>query len=188
MKIGPVFFICFLLIISLPAQAGDRSYKKNLKKWTRSGTVYSLKDFRAEIVWDASFLSHSLLKSQADLYARTYEIPTPERENFLNSLYQKRGDEALFFISFYSYNPHYNDIANQRGDWDLRLEVGGEMIRPSRIDKIKRPTPLDRVFYPYLTPWSRGYFVWFPVNPDSLDSSFQLTIHNPRASSRLVWP
>ncbi len=187
MKIRWLLFLCCLLVVSWPGQASDRSYKKNLKKWSRNGTVYSLKDFRAHILWDVTFLSNSMLKSQADLYARKYELSPVEREDFLNSLYQKRGDEALFFISFYSYDPHFNDIMNQRADWDLRLEIGGEMIRPVRIEKIKRPTPLNQLFYPYLTPWSRGYFVWFPVTTDHLENGFLISLHNPKAFSKLEW-
>ena len=182
-----IFSFFILILLPSAADSGSSSYKKILKKWTHSDTVYRSRDFHAEILWSATWLNDAVLNAQAGWYAKVYDVSDSEKENFLDELIKKRGDSVLFFISFYNYDRHFDDLTNPRAKWDVRFQAGGLDFRPLRMEKVNRATPLERLFYPYLNSWSRGYYVWFPVEAVNYSSPHALSIHGPFASSELVW-
>lgn len=184
-KILPVAALFFAFTIVPTATAA--SYKKTLDRWTRSDSVFAPRDLKAEILWSATYLSEEMIWAQAQLYQKTYRLPVSDREKFASGLQGKRGDEALFFVSFYSHDRRFDDLTNPLAKWDLRLECGGETERPSRIEKIVRLSPLESVFFPDTTPWSKAYYVWFPGEILSRPSPWKLSVFGPRAHSTLVW-
>lgn len=182
-----IFFFIFVFFSNSLSIVHAAGYSKTLKKWSRSDRVFLFKELDAAILWNATLLTNELLSAQADRYAKNYDLPVNEREDFLNSLYKKRDNQVCFFVSFYSHNRHFNDLKNNQAHWDIRLQKDGVLLRPSRIEKINRATPLDEMFYPYLNPWSRGYFVWFETDLNEEDAS-TLSVYGPEASSQLTWP
>lgn len=181
------FGVLILCLVSLNAPAASPSYKKVLKKWTHSDTVYRARDFHAEILWSATWLNDAMLDAQAAKYAKVYDVSDSEEEEFLNGLVQKRDDSLFFFVSFYNYDRHFDDLADPRASWDIRLQAGGREFRPERMEKVNRPTPLERLFYPYLNSWSRGYYVWFPAAAGHYSPPYTLSLRGPFAVSELVW-
>lgn len=181
-----LWVIPVLLLFSFNAQAKD-SYSKILKKSSRGDEIYKVENLKAFIIWKASPLTDELIAAQTNRYAKSYDPLPEEKENFQKDLFSKRGDESLFFISFYSADRKYGDLSNPKAKWDVKLKVNGETLTASRIEKINSPNPLDLLLYPYLTPWSRGYYVWFPINASRLKTPFSLSVHGAFASSTLSW-
>ncbi|MBI4412524.1 MAG: hypothetical protein HY541_08580 [Deltaproteobacteria bacterium] len=188
-----VFTFFLFIFFPLGADSGGPSYKKTLKKWTHSDTVYRARDFHAEILLSATWLNDAVLNAQAAKYAQVYDVSDSEQDEFLGQLVKKRDDAVLFFVSFYHYDRHFDDLTDPQAKWDIRLEAGGGAtgggrdFRPLRMEKVNRPTPLERLFYPYLDSWSRGYYVWFPREASNYSSPHTLSVHGPFASSELVW-
>lgn len=185
------FAVCLAIIFSflLPATSFSKSpsYKKVYKKWTRSDSVYGLSDFHASILWSATPLNDQVIEAQAKKFAKAYEVPLKEEEEELERLKEKRGDKVLFFVSFYSYDRHFDDLENPGSKWDLRLEAGEMTYRPVRFEKFNRPNPLDKLYYPGLGPWSSGYYVWFPAEAGMRPYPWILSVHGPKAHSKLKW-
>lgn len=186
LKLKIIFLIVFLTM-PLLVQGGSPSYKKILKKWTHSDGVYRSRDFHAEIIWSATWLNDPMLEAQSAQYARVYDVSNADEKEFLAALTKKRDDAVLFFVSFYHHDRHFDDLTDPRGKWDLRLHAGGEDFKPLRMEKVNRANPLERLFYPYLDSWSRGYYVWFPREAANYPSPHTLSVHGPFASSELVW-
>lgn len=136
----------------------------------------------AAILWKATPVNDEVLGAQIEEYARIYE-PSDAVE-YANERRQHQGKDSLFFVSFYSGNRPFEDLTNARADWELRLKMGGEVYAPLRFEKIKKHSPLDLRFYPYLNQWSHGYYVWFPRIHDK---NFSLSVRSPYARSELHW-
>ncbi len=185
MKFYFSFIFSVLVLLSSIAPAGASSYKKAVKTWSRSESTYRTSDLAATIVWEATYLSDEMLEAQAKEYIKIYHTPVAEQSAVLPQLRSKREGETLFFVSFYSNDRHFDDLLSQRAGWELRLEVNGQSIKPSHMEKTERATPLQQRMYPYLNSWSRGYYVWFPINDVSFP--FTLSLHGPTASSSLLW-
>jgi len=78
-------------------------------------------------------------------------------------------------------------LINQRAGWDLRLTSGDVSYRPLRLEKFRRPNPLDKIYYPKLGAWSQGYYVWFPTEAGMRPYPWVLSVHGPEANSKLKW-
>lgn len=176
-----------LFLLPMTVFAGDGSYKKTLKKWTRSGECYRYQDLHAAIIWNATLLTDEMILAQTKKYAKTYDLKSAGKAAFLESLRQKRKGGTLFFVSFYSYDRRFSDLKNPEASWDLRLETGESQIKPTHMDPIGRITPLDILLYPYVNVWSRGYYVWFPISIENLSFPVILSVYGPQASSSLTW-
>lgn len=179
-------FILFLLPLVFLSYSLDakENYRKVQKKLTRSDQVYRLKDLNAVILWNATYLSDELLNSQTEWLAQRYNLSQAEKENKLDELNSQKDEMGYFFVSFFSDQKKYSDLANPRDGWDLRLEIGDKRYKPVRIQKVKKPSPLETKLYPYINPWSENYYVWFPVSPSK---PFQLAVYGPRGKSHLLW-
>ena len=178
------FLVVFLLV---GTEASAASYKKSLNRWSRSDSVFVVRDLKAEILWSATFLSDEMIFAQAKAFQKAYRVPADEREEFLATLKTKRGSEVLFFVSFYSHDHRFDDLTNPLAKWDLRIESGGEAFRPNRVEKIVRLSPLESLFFPYVSPWSKSYYVWFPSEVLNRPFPWNLSIFGPRAHSTLIW-
>lgn len=184
-----LFIFVFVGVISFSSSSFSKSpsYKRVYKKWTRSDSVFGLSDFHASILWSATLLNDQVIEAQAKKFAKAYEVPLNEKEEELKRLKEKRGDEVLFFVSFYSHDRHFNDLTNKRAKWDLRFEAGEVTYRPVRLEKFTRPNPLDKLYYPSLGPWSHGYYVWFPAEAGMRPHPWVLSVHGPKTRSKLKW-
>ena len=180
------FFLLSGFFAENPAVA-SHSYKTVLRRWTRSDTVYIPRDFNVPILWHAVWLRDEVLEAQAAQYAKVYRLGEKEEQKVLSDLRDKKGGENLYFVSFYSSVKETDDLTNPRANWDLRLKVGNEIFLPTRMEKINKPTLLQKVFYPFLHPWAKGYYVWFAPESAGGSARRMLTLYGPEAHSKLVW-
>lgn len=182
-----LYFILGLFFFLSSAVQAKEAYHRTLQKLTRKDQVYRSQDLKASIIWNATPLTDPLIAAQTHFYAKVYDALPEEKANLHETLLSKRGKEALFFVSFYSAERKFGDLANPKARWEVRLKMEEGVLEPSRIEKIGYPNPVEQIFYPYLTPWSRGYYVWFPIPSSGLKTPFSLSVHGAFASSTLTW-
>lgn len=186
-------FLTFLLIILLIpslslAASAKRIYKKNLKTWTRSATIYTWENYRAEIKWNVTYLSPEMLQAQSHYYASKYELNDNERKKKLKEFHQNNKGDLVFFVSFYAPDRRFADLSQDKGNWELQLEVDGQKLKPKTINKLnKYPTPLMQLFYPYIDTWSQTYRIHFDHEKVKAKETMELSIFNPKAKSSLKW-
>lgn len=180
-------FLLLVIFLTVGTETVAASYKKSLNRWSRSDSVFVVRDLKAEILWSATLLSDEMIVAQAKLFQKTYRVPASEREDFFSTLQKKRGDEVLYFVSFYSHDHRFDDLTNPLAKWDLRLSSGGEIFRPSRVEKIERLSPLEGLLFPYVGPWSKAYYIWFPQEVLNRPFPWTLEVFGPRAHSSLIW-
>ncbi|OGQ07978.1 MAG: hypothetical protein A3G32_07570 [Deltaproteobacteria bacterium RIFCSPLOWO2_12_FULL_40_28] len=178
-----ILFLIPLVFLSYSLDAKE-NYRRVQKKLTRSDQVYRLKDLNAVILWSATYLSDELLNSEAGWIAKHYNLSQTEKADKLGELNAQKDEMGYFFVSFFSDQKKFSDLANPRDGWDLRLETAGERHKPVRIQKVKKPSPLEMKLYPYINSWSENYYVWFPINPST---PFQLAVYGPKGKSHLLW-
>lgn len=182
-------FISLIILLLIPAVGSAKfsSYKKVLKKWSRSDKVFRSQDLQAIIIWNATLLNDQMLSSQADQFEKIYDSSQAERNVYYQKLLQKRDDSIFFFVSFYSDSRKFGDLKNPRSKWNVTLEAGGQTFEPLRIEKVKSPNPLQQKFFPYLSPWAIGYYIWFPLAAGNYSLPYSLSVHGPFGASSLSW-
>ncbi len=180
-----LFALIVLFLASSNLWAKDKAYDKTLKKWTRTDSVYRSNDLRAEIIWNATFLNHTMIAAMADYRARVYNLPDPEKMQVESDLLVKKNNDLLMFVSFYSPDRKTDDLMDVNNAWDLRLEQDGKIFRPVKIEKIKKIDPMNQFYFPYLSQWFKGYYVWFST--PNTEGPLKITVHGTNAHSELKW-
>lgn len=163
------------------------NYAKHLKEWTRDHERFQRKDFHASLKWHATLLSQKYLKAQAREAANIYDYNSEEKDKFLEKQIVKFHDKIVFFVSFYAYNYNFSDLSTKNANWQVRLLVDGKKIKPSKIEKIPKPDPILKRFFPYVNPWSRHYFIYFDdLKPEQFEK-VSLKVNGPSGFDQLDW-
>jgi hypothetical protein len=192
------FFILFIISLFLfssthveahSVSKAKKQYKKVLKKWTKGDKTYQNRNFLATIHWKATLLSDDMLKAQNDLLSHIYEYSENEKSRKYFEVKNQIDGYTVFFVSFYSGNKRYNDLKNKKAGWEIYLETKNFQIPVSKIEKIsKYPTPQEKLLYPYLDSWFKGYYLWFKTDQAIDSKEIKLKINSPNARSTLIWP
>lgn len=187
-KLILVFVMTLCCAFAQHAQAKkDKDYEKALKQWNRHDEVYRSSDLAATILWDATWLNPEMLDAQASLFARRYNLSASEESAKRLELESKNRGYAVFFISFFTQDRKFNDLANPAHGWQMTLESGGKKYKPLYIEKIKRPVPEDLLYYPHITHWSVGYRVSFPPEAIQGGQPISLDLRNSVYHSKATW-
>ena len=147
------------LSLQPPEDVGAVDYQDVLGRWTRSETIfdglYSVAYLHATL--HAPELRRAFLQRFPDAYGRGSE--EARRLTLADPAAETHWE---FFLSASTAKYQWNDLADEDSIWriTLRSDDGPE------VDATVRAIPLNanlRVFYPYLTPFSNGYGLEFPL-------------------------
>lgn len=164
----------------------DKTYTKILKKWTQSDEVYQREDFYASLKWFATLQNAAMINARVDLLSHIYEYDFAKSEALRAQEHKKFDDVIAFYVSFYAYDYKTDDLARDKNDWKLFLEVDEQKVVPLRIEKVSRVSPVEQSLYPYSNAWAQHYYVYFP-KPKISYSSIRLSVFGPAGKSSLVW-
>jgi len=175
-----LFFLLFFLITTSAFSAPSKSYKKIFKSHSKTKTFYQKDNMRALVIFKSTHITDELCAEQKKELRRIYKLSIEE-----SPVCPKDNKSTLFFVSFYADASMLKDLMNKKSDWELTLETGSGLYRPSQIEKMGKPTAINVHLYPTLDQWSNGYYVWFPVNSSS--AKMTLSLRSPYAKTDLVW-
>ena len=171
-------FLLFGLSDSLLAK--EPSYRRVLSKWTASDTDYARSDSMANLAATATYLSEAWFDARVQSYAKENNLSADEKESYEKTLAARFRKEPTLFLAFYTRDKLWNTLdrdtkktengsaqskqtdALEEPLWRLRLENNGTMCEPKRVSKIKKVSPEERYFFPYLNRWDSAYWVTFP--------------------------
>lgn len=171
-----VFKICVPLVlvavVFLLAGCGgakplpEQDYFDVLSKWTRSVKVFDGLD--AKIYMTATYKDNAFISAYVKRYVKAFKID----DSYAAVLYERELSEAdrynEFFISVYTPEDAWNDLARQNSIWRLYLEDGtGVRLAPLSISQVDKGDPLLREFFPYMDMWSTAYRIKFPKYSDT---------------------
>lgn len=146
------------------AAASTKSdYRRAFKKHTRSDELYQNVGLYASISWYATVLSPEFARAQAGEAARIYHYTPKEQEDFYRAELSKSSGQLRLFLSFYAFDRKSSDITKKGNPWQLKLVKNGQEYQPVKIEKVDKPTQLEKWFFPYINIWSVHYYITFPV-------------------------
>ena len=171
-----------LLALPILAHAG---YGRDLRRVTKTGRVYHMHTWDAELIWNATFFSDKFVKSFEKKHEKIKHLIGEEAARFEAEQMDRQLNGWDFFVGIYTKDrytkfSHYEDTF-----WRIELTTGsGQVVKPMLVEKIP-VTPYEERMFPYLDRWSNGYRVTFPKVP--LGDEIKLTIKSVVGSSTLEW-
>lgn len=160
-----------------PGTHARAAFAHALKTWTRSAKIYQQLDDKLFIsaTYHAPAFRRAFAVAFPDIYGHGGKITRRELVDLTGGIEQHHN----FFVSIYTPDKRWNDIARDDSIWRLSLYsrdprgAGNETeVAPDDIVPIKMDENL-RVVYPYTTRFDKAYLVRFPV----LDPLRQPIVH-----------
>jgi len=179
--LGGVKAACCILILlalstttacSAPAvsmQEGPREYVATdyddvLGRWTRTEDLILFSELARALTVTATFEAWEFRWAYVIRYANDYRLTVAQRQRLLEQSLDETRKSHHFFVALYGGKYRQNDLTKPDGAWIVRLiDSTGNETAPEEISSIKKPSVLERRYYPYNTVWRRAFRVTFPV-------------------------
>jgi hypothetical protein len=184
--------LAILLLFPLSAHAvpgalfpPNNDYEKTLKHYTKNGSYYSLQDLHAQVIWYATYASDEFQRAFQGEYLRIYPQGQEGRAQTKASTWTTPSSDASFFVALYARRREMADLSTPKSLQDVSLEVGGNFIKPTLIEKIPI-TEFEIKFFNYVNLWYSAYRVVFPTTAlRNRDVPFKLHLNGVAGASTL---
>lgn len=174
-----------VLLFSLSAAAYTKSYRSNLKEWTRSKQLFSTTDVQVKILAHATYFSPEFRKAFTKQHIKKMYLKGEEAARFREQqeIADARGHE--FFVGIYSPKPYRQFTSGPDTFWQAVLVTSqGEELKPLSVTPVGT-APYEKVMFPYLNRWEKAYRVVFPKA--ALGEEFHFTLRSVIGQTHLRW-
>jgi hypothetical protein len=139
-------------------------YKDVLDRWTREESLILFAELERALTVAATFESWDFRWAYVIRYANDYRLTIAQRQRLLKQSLDETRKSHHFFVALYGGKPRHYDLTKPNSAWIVRLiDATGNETAPEEITAIKKPTVLERRYYPYNTVWRQAFRIRFPV-------------------------
>jgi hypothetical protein len=159
---------CAAPLVSLregPREYVATDYENVLDRWTRSGSLFSLPDLETYLNATATYESWDFRWAYTIRYGSDYRLTVEQRSKLLETAQTDYREHHAFFVALSGGAPRDTDLSQPNSAWIVRLidDTGSESA-PEEIKLVRRPTVIDRAYFPYVSPWRQVFRIRFPRN------------------------
>lgn len=141
--------------------APGTAYGKALARYTSRAELYEGFDTIAK--GTATWRSAELRRALAEASVEAYELQGEAAESLRREEERASAGMREFHLSLYTSVDGWNDLESPDTLWKIYLELpGGDRLDPVRVERLAKSDQAP-VEYPYITPWSQEYSLFFPV-------------------------
>jgi hypothetical protein len=178
-----------------PREYVATDYEDVLDHWSRTESLILYSELERALTVTATFEAWDFRWAYVVRYANDYRLTVAQRQQLLKTTLDETRTAHHFFVALYGGEPRHNDLTKDSSAWIVRLiDSTGNETAPAEITAIKKPTPLERRYYPYFSVWRQGFRVRFPaVGADgrptiAADASWVgLRFAGAKGNTDLVW-
>ncbi len=170
-------------------------YEAVYEAWTRSEDAFSFGQMRTVLHVTATFESWEFRWAYVVRYARDMHIAPELRENLLRASLEDAKEHHRFFVTLAGERFDESDLTDERSAWRVLLvDEDGRVTEPSHVERVRRPGPAERAYFPSVTPFRQAFRVAFPARRDDGTPSIpedarqvRLRFTGPMGRVDLVW-
>ena len=145
----------------------DESYDAVYKAWTRSEESFRWTDLVDVLYVTATFESWEFRWAYVIRYAHDYSLESLARDEMLQASLAKAREEHSFFVSLAGFDYRESNLTGKTNAWRvLLIDPAGNQTVPSTMERIRRPTALERVYFPSVSPYRQAFRLAFPAVDD----------------------
>ncbi|MBI4699671.1 MAG: hypothetical protein HY744_00655 [Deltaproteobacteria bacterium] len=146
-----------------PREYVATDYENVLARWTRTESLLLLGELDNALTVTATYESWDFRWAYAIRYAQDYRLTIVQRQRLLSQTLGETREHHHFFVALYGGRPRHNDLTNPDSAWIVRLiDDTGTETAPERITALKKPSALERRYFPYNTVWRQAFRIRFP--------------------------
>jgi len=140
------------------------SYIRVWEAWTREKESFSWKELAHEIHVGATFESWEFRWAYVVRYAYDYSLKPEARDEMLDASLASSRQEHRFFVTLSGMDFRESNLAGKTSAWRvLLIDPAGNQTVPVLMERVKRPTAVDRVYFPQVSPYRQTFRLTFPA-------------------------
>ena len=153
----------------LSMQAGPRtftpeSYISIWDAWTRDEESFGWKELAHEIFVSATFESWEFRWAYVVRFAHDYSLLPEARDEMLQASLASSRQEHRFFVTLSGMDFKESNLAGKTSAWRvLLIDPEGNQTVPVLMERVRRPTAVDRVYFPQVSPYRQTFRLTFPA-------------------------
>ena len=140
------------------------SYPQVWEAWTREEESFAWKELAHEIFVSATFESWEFRWAYVVRYAYDYSLTPEARDEMLYASLTSSRLEHRFFVTLAGMDFRESNLANKASAWRvLLIDPEGNQTSPILLERVRRPTAVDRVYFPQVNSFRQTFRVTFPA-------------------------
>jgi hypothetical protein len=140
------------------------SYTRVWEAWTRDKESFSWKELAHEIHVSATFESWEFRWAYVVRYAHDFSLKPEARDAMLDASLASSRQEHRFFVSLSGMDFRESNLASRTSAWRvLLIDPQGNQTVPVLMERVRRPTAVDRVYFPQVNSFRETFRLTFPA-------------------------
>ncbi|MFO0695594.1 MAG: hypothetical protein U0230_18680 [Polyangiales bacterium] len=147
-----------------PRSFTETDYDRVYKRWTRSQDDFAWSRMADVLHVTATFESWEFRWAYVVRYAHDYSFDANERDEMLRASLADSQGRHRFFVTLAGQRIRENDLTGRLSAWRVVLvDAQGHQIEPLEIERVRRPTPAEQVYFPSVNPHRMVFRIVFPA-------------------------
>ena len=147
-----------------PRTFTPKSYPHVWEAWTREKESFAWKDLTHEIFVSATFESWEFRWAYVVRYAHDYSLTPQARDEMLEASLTSSRQEHRFFVTLSGLDFRESNLANRASAWRVLLvDPQGNQTDPLLMERVRRPSAVDRVYFPQVSSFRQTFRLTFPA-------------------------
>jgi hypothetical protein len=140
------------------------SYPRVWEAWTRERESFAWKELAHEIFVSATFESWEFRWAYVVRYAHDYSLSPAARDEMLEASLASSRQEHRFFVTLSGLDFRESNLADRASAWRVLLvDPEGRQTDPVLMERVRRPTAVDRVYFPQVSSFRQTFRLTFPA-------------------------
>ena len=140
------------------------SYISVWEAWTRERESFAWKELSHEIFVGATFEAWEFRWAYVVRYAHDYSLSPEARDEMLEASLTSSKQEHRFFVTLSGLDFRESNLAHRTSAWRVLLvDPEGNQTDPILMERVRRPTAVDRVYFPQVNSFRQTFRLTFPA-------------------------
>jgi hypothetical protein len=141
-------------------------YESMVDRWSRDAEVLDWgAGLESRLTVTATYFSKEFRRAYVGRITSAGSTPEADRDRMISASLRAADAEHEFFVALVAQYPRWAELDRPSAAWRVRLvDDRGREHAPTRVERSRQATALDRAMFHYWTPWRVVFCVRFPVN------------------------
>ena len=199
-RVPPIALLAACAPAQIQLRAGPRDFTADdypavYDAWTREADEFAWGNMDDVLHATATFESWEFRWAYVVRYAADHSLDAAAREELLRATLQDAREHHRFFVTLAGPRYREQNIAGDTSAWRvILLDPEGRQTSPVEIRRVRRPSAVERVYFPSIHPHRQAFRIVFPatrpdgtptIAPDASQVTLRFT--GPRGRVDLVW-
>lgn len=186
MKRHAIIVLCLMaMITTCVTTTAEASYNSELRKATKSGRIYDLRNGNAKIIYKATLFTGDFRQAFAEKDAKIHYLTSSETDALIASGQERQGRMWEMYVAMYTRKDYKEFSLGPNSFWEAFLTTAhGERVLPTVIEKVPI-SPYWKIMFPYLGRWDKMYRVEFPKA--ALGDAVDFTMQSVEGQKTVSW-